>query len=209
MDPYLHDFRRFCLAIAMLRDGARPGSVRHWLGFSRQRMRQVIRSYNDCLGPNDPRLPSGPPPSALKKLLKDPQLRRELTAAAGLCRVLEVLPNPGTMSKADGSVQSVLVAERLCRAYTVYRKLVPNAHLTLEHLMVLVISLASGENWALERCSRCDSFLLTDPLSLEDRLCSDCREPNREASSQVDPSSQVMVVSGSEPAMSGFQHTLF
>jgi hypothetical protein len=209
MDSYLQDFRRYCLAITMLRFGARPGSVRHFMGFSRQRMRQVVRSYDTCRGPDEPPLPSGPPPTALKKFLKDPQLRAELTAAAALCQVLDVITQPGAPTKADGSVQSVLTAERLCRTFALYQRLVPNGHLTLEHLMVLVISLGSTENWALERCNRCDSFLLTDPLSLGDRLCSDCREPNRVATQGTEPAVEDALIATHEPAKTGFQHSLF
>lgn len=89
------ELRRYCLALEMLRHGARPITVRHWTGFTYARTRQIVRIYNKNRTPTEPRCAHGPPPVGLKKLLRDTQLRVELTAVAGLCRVLKVLPDRG------------------------------------------------------------------------------------------------------------------
>lgn len=206
-DQYFQELRRNCLALAMLRYGARPATVRHWTGFSHQRTRQVVRSYNESRSPEEPRCEPGPPPTALKKLLKDPQLRAELTAAAGLCRVLKILSDPVKPLPIDG-MRTPELGEELCHAFGVYQRLVPNARLTFEHLIVLVVSLIDHEHWALERCTSCETFLLIDPLSLERRLCGSCRDRPR----RVAPSPEVPDPDGTgalQGLADGVQQSLF
>jgi hypothetical protein len=178
------ELRRYCLALEMLRHGARPITVRHWTGFTYARTRQIVRIYNKNRTPAEPRCAPGPPPMGLKKLLKDTQLRVELTAVAGLCRVLKVLPDRG-QPVPRSQLRTPEMGEGLCHTYDVYRRLVPNAQLTFEQLVVLVVSLATDERWALERCMSCESHLLIDPLSLEPRLCAQCQ--NRTGSVSADP----------------------
>ncbi len=169
------ELRRYCLALAMLRHGAKPVTVRLWTGFTRERTRQIVRNYNRNRSPSEPRCVPGPPRSAgLRLLLKDRQLRVELTAVAGLCRVLNVLVDR-TEPISPAQLRTPEVGEGLCHAYDVYRRLVPNARMTFDHMVVLVVSLSTNDHWALERCTSCDTHLLTDPLSLEPRLCLQCQ----------------------------------
>jgi hypothetical protein len=171
-------------------------------------MRQVARSYNANRGPNEPQLGTGPPPTGLKKLLKDAQLRTELTAAAALCQVLRVIPAHEVALEPDGGAKSVAAAEGMCRAFVLYKKLVPQGHLSLEHLMILVTALARRDSWALERCSRCDSFVLGDPLSLENRLCSECRDIAKPPK-VWEPEPVMEVASLQDSNHTGYQHSLF
>jgi len=185
-DRYFRDLRRYGLAIEMLRQAARPSTVRAWTGFSRQRMRQVIRSYAQNRAESDPRCERGPPPVALRKLVKNVDLRSELTAAAGLCVLLKVIPE-APIKNAAVRFPSVDAGERLCHAFSVYRQRVPNAQLTLEQLIVLIFALVERADWALEGCVSCRSPLLIDPLSLERRLCEECRGPARTARGSHSP----------------------
>ncbi len=205
VEPYLQDFRRYCAAISMLRHGTRPATVRQWLGFSRPRVRLIVKTYNETRTAGQPRCEPGPPPRALGKLLKDPQLRRELTVAAGLCRILEVLKPPADPKTEP--LRTVEGVERLCNLFDLYKRRVPNGQLTLEYLMVLADALHLRDRWALERCSRCDSFLLIDPLSLEPRICDGCSGRARRGSQ----SEERAVPPEVPPSVStaGFQHSLF
>lgn len=200
-DRYLRDLRRYGLAIRMLRCAARPATVRLWTGFSRQRMRQVVRSYTQNRSESDPRCEPGPPPAALGKMLKNVLLRSELTAAAGLCHVLKLIPE-ARASNVRSIFPNVANGERVCRALEVYQKLVPHGQLTLEQLMVLVLALVEGTDWALERCVNCRKGLLIDPLSLERRICHECRDPTRgiaPARASLDPKAVVAIPEDTAP----------
>jgi hypothetical protein len=207
-DQYFRELRRYCLALAMLRHGVRPSTVRHWTGLSRQRTRQVVRSYNENRSAGEPRCDPGPPPTALKKLLKDPQLRAELTAAAGLCRVLKILSDSAKALPPE-VIRTIEMGENLCHAFEIYRRLVPNARMTLEHLIVLVLSLAEQEHWALERCTCCESFLIIDPLSLERRLCGECRDRPRAEPAVPEDSDPEGTGALQTPVDQGLQQRLF
>jgi hypothetical protein len=163
--------------------------VRLWTGFSRQRMRQVVRSYTENRSESDPRCERGPPPAALRKMMKNVLLRTELTAAAGLCHILKLIPDARS-ANARAMFPSVVNGERVCRALEVYQKLVPHGQLNLEQLMVLVLALVDGADWALERCVQCRRGVLVDPLSLERRICHECRDQVRgmtSARASLDP----------------------
>jgi hypothetical protein len=107
--------------------------------------------------------------------MNDPTLRSELTAMAGLCRLLHLIPEE-RVSNARASLPDVDTAERLCHALRIYRRMVPHGRVTFEQLIVLVFALAEGNDWALERCVSCRAVLLIDPLSIARRICSDCRD---------------------------------
>jgi hypothetical protein len=177
-DRYLRDLRRYNLALTFLRLAARPNTVRVWTGFSRQRVRQVIRNYRENRSSSDPRCDRGPSPKKLAKLLNNPSLRRELMAMAGLCHFLHLIPEE-RMPNARIRFPSVHNGERLCHALEVYYRMVPHARLTLEQLILLVFELAERNNWGLEHCSICRSVILIDPLSIARRLCADCRQPTQ------------------------------
>jgi hypothetical protein len=166
-------------------------------------MRQVVRSYNAVMQPGEPQLAAGPPPSGLKRFLKDRQLRSELTAAAGLAQVLQVAATREDLQQAS---KRVALAERMCHAFMVYQKLVPNGHLTLEHVIVLVQALARRE-WTLERCDRCQSFVLSDPLSLARRMCTECRDGRHLG--REEPFNDPAYPRPPDAALGGHQQSLF
>jgi hypothetical protein len=174
-DRYLQDLRRYNLALTLLHLAARPNTVQAWTGFSRQRVRQVIRHYRKHRSSSDPRCDRGPSPKRLAKLMNNPTLRSELTAMAGLCRLLHLIPEE-RVSNARATLPHVDMAERLCHALAIYRRMVPHGRLTFEQLIVLVFALAEGNDWALERCVSCRAVFLIDPLSIARRICSDCRD---------------------------------
>ena len=141
-------------------------------------MRQVVRSYRENRSESDPRCEPGPPPVALRKMMKNVLLRSELTAVAGLCHILKLIPDARS-SNIRATFPSVVNGERVCGVLEVYQKLVPHGQLSLEQLMVLVLELVDGTDWALERCANCRRGVLIDPLSLERRVCHECRDSMR------------------------------
>jgi hypothetical protein len=209
-DRYLRDLRRYNLALTFLRLGARPNTVRVWTGFSLQRVRQVLRNYRENRSSSDPRCDRGPSRTKLAKLLNNPTLRRELTAMAGVCHFLHLIPEE-RMSNARIRFPSVPNGERLCHVLSVYYRMVPYARLTLEQLILLVFELAEGNNWRLEHCSSCRSVILIDPLSIARRLCTDCRQPTRLPSVATDNETdgRLSGCGGDSLGSAGLQQSLF
>ncbi len=210
-DRYLQDLRRYNLALTLLRLAARPNTVRAWTGFSRQRVRQVIRHYRKHRSSSDPHCDRGPSPKRLAKLMNNPTLRSELTAMAGLCRLLRVIPEE-RVTNARATLPNVATAERLCHALAIYRRMVPHARLTFEQLILLVFALAEGNDWALERCVSCRAVLLIDPLSIARRICSDCRgaSHHRPCAALDHPTDEAVAAEGDDLlGAEGVQQSLF
>ena len=158
----------------MLRLAARPNTVRAWTGFSRQRVRQILRQYRQNPADRTLRCNRGPSPKKLTSLLANPNLRSEITAMAGLCQVLHLIP-ADPMPNARLRLPSLFMGERLCHAFETYRAMVPYARLTLEQVILVVFALAEGNEWRLERCAGCRAVMFVDLLSIARRVCTGCR----------------------------------
>jgi hypothetical protein len=173
-DRYSRDLRRYNLALKMLRLAARPNTIRAWTGFSDNRVRGIVSSYRHG-SRRVPGIRRGPSPKRLRALLANPNLRSELTAMAGLCRVLGLTP-AGRISNARTRLPNVALGERLCHALETFREIVPHARLTLEQLLLLVFALAEGDVWSLDHCMTCRAVILVDRLSVARRVCADCQQ---------------------------------
>lgn len=174
-DRYTRDLRRYNLALRMLRLGARPNTIRAWTGFSRQRVRVLIRSQRRDGAVPVAGLLRGPSPTDLAALIADPGLRSELTAMAGWCRMLGVLPIE-PLPNARLRLPSVRTGERLCQALDEFRAMVPHARITFEQLLLLVFEVAEGDEWSTDHCHHCRTIILVDRLSVARLVCADCRQ---------------------------------
>ena len=58
----------------------------------------------------------------------------------------------------------LLLGERLCWLYEVYREWIPDATLTMERFLLLVLELAEQKTLLLSRCDNCDGFWIIDRL---------------------------------------------
>jgi hypothetical protein len=116
-------------------------------------------------------------------------MRSEAAAAAGLCRVLGVIPAE-RWANPQKTLPSLVRGERLCYAFELYRQVVPQARLTLEQLVLLVLTVADGESWVVDYCTSCHATILTDRLSPSRRLCARC-EPLAGAKTESAPEAAV------------------
>jgi hypothetical protein len=190
-DRYTRDLRRYNLALKMLQLAARPSTVRAWTGLSHQRVRSILRSQGYHRSERVPGIRRGPPLTDLASLLTNPNLRSELTAIAGLCRVLGLIPTE-RLSNARARLPSVAAGERLCHVIQVFREIVPHARVTLEEVILVIFALAEGDVWSLDHCAGCRAVILVDRLKLARRVCADCRReaaaPSTGAPAAVDGS---------------------
>jgi hypothetical protein len=170
-DKYTRDLKSIEIAQRMLAQEARTRTVCAWTGLKRDRVQNLVRT---SARRSDAQRHRGPSPSRLSALLCTTRMRDEAAAAAGLCRVLQILPERATPG-ARKDFPNPLRAERLLKAFELFREAVPQARLTLEHLVLVVLTLAEGDSWAIDHCTRCHATILIDTLGVAPRrLCTYC-----------------------------------
>jgi hypothetical protein len=172
-DRYSRDLRRIHLAQRMIRHEARTQWIRAWTGLSGERVRNLFHSYEESL--EGARRRRGPSPRRIASYLRSPALRAEASAAGGLACVLGVVPE-SPIRNAKKTLPSVESGERLCHAYELYRQIVPEARLTMDQLIILVIALSEQEDLEIAHCRNCNGALLVDRLGASRRLCLACRQ---------------------------------
>jgi hypothetical protein len=128
-------------------------------------------------------------------------LRSEAAAAAGLCRSLDVVPS-APWPNAPKTLPSLARGERLCSAYERFHEVVPHPRLSFEQWVLVVLSVAEGDVWAIDYCTGCQATILVDLLKTSRRLCSACalreRPPSHDAFGEHDTRRSVDRVSCDE-----------
>ena len=206
-DRYSRDLRSIDLARRMLGHEARTQTIRAWTGLTGDRVRNLARSHGSEASRAARRL-RGPSPSCLPALLSTGRARGEAAAAAGLCRVLEVLPEKPAPN-ARVALPGLVRGERLLAAFEMFREVIPQARLTLEQLVLLVFALAEGTSWGIDHCTRCHATILMERLATHQRrLCGFCESAKE--SEVVEPSPPYPVLpTGLEPEEPCVQQRLF
>lgn len=177
-DRYTRDLRSIDLARRMLDHEARTQTIRAWTGLTGERVRNLARSHGSK-GSAAARRLRGPSPSCLPALLSTARARQEAAAAAGLCRVLHVFPER-TDPNAHVTIPGLVRGERLLVAFEIFREVIPQARLTLEQLVFLVLVVAEGKSCRIDHCTRCHATILIDRLGAARVLCGFCG-PEEEA----------------------------
>jgi hypothetical protein len=205
-DRYGRELRSIELARRMLVQEARTQTIRAWTGLTGDRVRNLFHAAGVGEPSREVARHRGPSPSRLTALLSTVRMRNEAAAAAGLCRVLHVLPDKATPN-ARSALPGLARGERLLVAYELFRLVVPQARLTLEQLVLLVLTVAEGDSWGIDHCTRCHATILIDRGGVVPRpLCVQCKPIEKSASVELPTAS---AAHGSEPPESGAQQRLF
>jgi recombinational DNA repair protein (RecF pathway) len=93
---------------------------------------------------------------------------------AGFCRIVSVIPDE-RVANAATALPTVGRGERLVYAFELFQGLVPHTRISLDQLVLLVVSLAEGIEWDIETCARCAALIVVDRLSVEEGACEDCQ----------------------------------
>ncbi len=72
-----------------------------------------------------------------------------------------------------------MLGERLCWLYEVYREWIPDATLTMERFLLLVLELAEQKTFVLSQCDYCNGFWIIDKLETRHRQCCACTSAGR------------------------------
>ena len=64
--------------------------------------------------------------------------------------------------------------ERLCASYEAYRACFPQAEITIEELLSLVLGLAENREIGLSQCVVCSGTVLVDRLARRGAICIHC-----------------------------------
>jgi hypothetical protein len=172
-DRYMRDLRRIHLAQRMIRHAVRTTTICAWTGFNEERIRNLAKSYESTLSPANRH--RGPPPKRVEVFLRYNIMRSEAACLGGLARSFGVLP-PGRMANAAQTLPGVALGELLCDTFEVYRAVVPDARLAMEHFILLVLAIAQGDEIELDHCAHCTGVIIVEAGSRERRICFACRE---------------------------------
>jgi hypothetical protein len=186
-DQYARELRRVRLAQQMLQNGVRKSWVQEWTGCSERRIRLISRSTQER---SEQKMRRGPLPSRASRILSTSLLRSEASAIAGLAQRFGMLP-AGPVKPARKLIPGLILGEKLCWLYEVYCEWVPDATLTMERFLLLVLELAEQKTLFLSRCDNCNGFWVIDKLETRHRQCCACtsagRRPKLKAPTQAAP----------------------
>jgi hypothetical protein len=215
-DRYTHDMRRHDLALRLIEHEVRTQTIRRLTGLGDKRIRNLYRTYYR----DDPQRPArrhrGPPPQRVNGILESSALRSEAAAVGGLFHALGVIVSRSP-ARADRSVPNLSSGERLCRAFELYRSLVPDSQIDFEHVMLLVAALARGGEIALGHCERCEGAILIDLSEIPRYVCAHCRRDTKRCAPKrrgvASKTNATIQISREhvrrEDPLAGYQHHLF
>lgn len=143
---YTRDLRRCHLALKLVSFEARTHTICTWTGLSDERVRNLCHSY--AKAEHSLKRHRGPSPNRPGIFLRTMRMRNEGAALGGLFRMLEVLPVT-PMRKARKELPTLAQGERLCSAYELYRYIIPNTLISIEHAVMLAIALAQASELLL------------------------------------------------------------
>jgi hypothetical protein len=172
----MRDLRRIHLAQRMIRYEVRTTTVSAWTGLTEERIRNLAKSYKTARSHSNRH--RGPAPRRVDVFLRYNIMRSEAACLGGLARSFDVFPH-GHMPDAARKLPGVALGERLCHTFEVYRAVVPEGRLTMEHSILLVLALAQGEEIELDHCSHCTGVIIVEAGFRERRICFACRESKR------------------------------
>jgi hypothetical protein len=109
----------------------------------------------------------GPSPQSLAFFFGTARSRSESAAVVGLCYLLGVLPSE-PVANPRRELPSVWRGQKLCVAYEMYLELVPQTVMTLEHVVLLIMTVALGHEFQVGHCISCGGVIVIDRSSLGD-----------------------------------------
>lgn len=168
---YLRDLRRYNLALRLIGYEARTRTISSWTGLSDERVRNLCQSYVKAERPVSRH--RGPSPNRPGFFLRSARIRNEAAALGGLFRMLDITSG-ATLTNVRRDLPTVARGERLCTAYDLFRGFVPDSVISIEHAIMLAMSLVQGNELKLSNCTLCDCLVLTESYGASSYNCIYC-----------------------------------
>ncbi len=170
-DRYARDLRRIELAHRLIRHEVRTYWIRAFTQQTDDRVRNLLCSYGDEL--KRPPRHRGTPPYNPQKLV-NPERHSEASALAGIVILWRLIP-PERVPKARETLPCVELGEQLCKAFELFRIVVPGCTMTMDRLILLTMALAERQ-LTLGHCRECNAAILLDPTDIARELCQWCEK---------------------------------
>ena len=165
-DPVLRDFRRHELARRLIAYQTRTQTITALTSLSRHQLAQLRQRSRT---PEATRR-RGPSPRSLARFTHSPRARGEGAALAAFCLAYRVLP-AHPLRRSQFTLE---FGERLCATYEAYRACFPQADVTIEELLSLVLGIAENREVGLGQCVLCGGAVLVDRLARRGATCIHC-----------------------------------
>jgi len=170
---YAKDLQRLHLAQRLIAHRARTHVISDWTGLSVVQIRSLYRQFGKESNGGDAQRLRGPGPTSVTQLLTSERWRSEAAGFIGLCYVLEAMPSM-PIQDPKRELHTVARGERLCRAYEIYRTLMPGRSMTFHQALLLYTSVAMGQEVRAAKCGSCGAVIVQDVLGIGRLNCGRC-----------------------------------
>ncbi len=166
------------IAMCFLANQARTRTIQVWTGLSPDRIRKLHREQTRTASRRVAR-PRGKSPQTAAYFWDTARIRQEAVWLASLMTLLGVI-RPNQTTNEGRPFPDLGRAQRLCRAYEIYRSTIPSCQISFEHAVLLARLLWTARQIRLGTCSRCGALILLDPhASINQPTCAQCGQNNR------------------------------
>lgn len=176
-DRYHRDRMRIRVALRFLKLHARSSTICAWTGLSQNRIRLLYKSYLADDGPNARPRPRGLSPRRVSYFWQNAKVQQETTWIASLFALLGVIPLD-TRGERRYPLPNLTRGTLMCKAFDMYRRLIPGAGISFEHAVFLANTLASGKKLKLGACVGCGSLVIIDIAVPYSKRCHHCAGTN-------------------------------
>ena len=176
---YDGELEQFHLAIRMLGLQARTSTIGRFTGLSSDRIRKAYISYVAEHGTNKlPRRKRGRPPSRVTRFFKTPDQHCESTVLMSLFMHAGLLVDVSRRHCiVPRSMNMLTRGQRLCDAYEMHRRLVPQGAMSLELAAALLRALGETREVVISRCDSCGVPYVQDAFALDYGRGPFCEDP--------------------------------
>lgn len=166
---YDGELERFHLAIRMLALQARTSTIGRYTGLSHDRIRKAYDSYVSEHGSNKlPGRKRGRPPSRVTRFVNTPDQHCESTVLASLFMHAGLLVTDGSARcSLPRKLSKLNLGHRLCDAYDMHRRLIPNGEMSLELAATLLRALSETQELVVANCGSCGAIYVHDAYALD------------------------------------------
>jgi len=175
-DRYHRDRLRMRVALRFLKLRARTNTIIAWTGLSEDRIRKMYRTYLKDDGPNPKWRPRGKSPRRVSYFWQNARVQQEANWIASLFALLGVIPL-GQTSERRYVLPNLTRGTLMCKAFDMYRKLIPSAAIPFEYAVFLVNTLTVGEQLKVGACTECGCLVILDPTLTHSKCCHYCSMP--------------------------------